>query len=316
RQRQVERQLRESEHELDEALHPAVDAATEIARGDADQRANGSGDQHHHQGDGERDARPDNAAREDVAAELVGTEQVEGMTLRGAEEMDVGRDEPQEAIGIAGNEEAEISGIGLVGTGQRLEGDGVELARQLDDRIDVGQQAEAALRRLEADRIGRRERDVLRVGVHRGEEVAEDRNDNHADDQHEADHADDRTAEAPPDQGKITLVAAGKAAPNDRRLVGDGLGGGRRHGALGIRRQRDGGADRGPGHALAPSRMRGSSSASSRSEMMLPTISVDARTSMKVAVTQTSPTPSEPTMAGPTVARPKTIATPSPPVSM
>ena len=52
------------------------------------------------------------------------------------------------------------------------------------------------------------------------------------------------------------------------------------------------------------------------SAMMLPTISVVDSTSMKVAVTQTSPTLSEPTMAGPTVGSEKTIAVSISPVSM
>ena len=44
-QRQVERQLREGEHEFDEALHPGIEPAAEIARGDADQRADDGGQQ-------------------------------------------------------------------------------------------------------------------------------------------------------------------------------------------------------------------------------------------------------------------------------
>ncbi len=76
-QRQVERQLREGEDELDEALHPGVEPAAEIARGDADAGADDRGDAHDDQRDGQRDPRADDAAREDVAAELVGAEEMD-----------------------------------------------------------------------------------------------------------------------------------------------------------------------------------------------------------------------------------------------
>ena len=52
-------------------------------------------------------ARSDDAAREDVATELVGAEQVIGLAVRRAEEMAVGRDEPEEVVRIALHEEAE-----------------------------------------------------------------------------------------------------------------------------------------------------------------------------------------------------------------
>ena len=68
----------------------------------------------------------------------------------------VGRDEPEQPVGIALDEEAERRRVVLVGAGHRLEGDRVELAG-LDDRIDIGQQAETAVRSGEADRVGRRE---------------------------------------------------------------------------------------------------------------------------------------------------------------
>ena len=91
-QRQVERQLREGEDELDEALHPDVEPAAEVARGDADEGADDGGQQHHDQRDGQRDLRADDAAREDVAPELVGAQEVDRPAVERAEEVDVGRD--------------------------------------------------------------------------------------------------------------------------------------------------------------------------------------------------------------------------------
>ena len=43
-QRQIERQLREGEDDLDEALQPGVEAAADIARGDAEAGADDGGD--------------------------------------------------------------------------------------------------------------------------------------------------------------------------------------------------------------------------------------------------------------------------------
>src|SRR5690606_21428137 len=95
-------------------------------------------------------------------------------------------------------------------------------------------------------------------------------------------HAHDRALEAAPDKDGITFVAVGKARL--RRSRGDlGAEAGP---AAGIGRQRLG---LGPGagivghSALPPRRMRGSRATSRMSAMMLPTISVAASTSMKVA---------------------------------
>src|SRR6185312_9920309 len=141
------------------------------------------------------------------------------------------------------------------------------------------------------------------------------RDNQHGDDQHQPDHADDRAAEAAPDQREITLVT-GTVPAHDHRLVGGRLVRRRRHRPFEVRRQRYRGVDQvWAAHAVAlPRRIRGSSSASRISEMMLPTIRVAASTSMKVAVTQTSPTASEPTIAGPTVGSPNTMATSISPV--
>ena len=60
------------------------------------------------QRDHQRNARADDAAREHVAAELVGAEEVDRLAVDRAEEMDVGRDEPEEPVAVALDEEAEI----------------------------------------------------------------------------------------------------------------------------------------------------------------------------------------------------------------
>ena len=63
-----------------------------------------------------------------------------GAAVGRAEEMDVGRDEPEQLVAVALHEEAKRGRVGLVGTGQRLEGHRIELPVELDDRVDIGQQ--------------------------------------------------------------------------------------------------------------------------------------------------------------------------------
>src|SRR5690606_18184403 len=180
----IKRKLREGEHEVHETLDHIVDRAPQIARGYAYQGADRRGDRHHGEGDEKRNARTVDASREDVAAELVRAEQVDRPPVGGTEEVSVRRDDAEETVLVAFAEEAQRRRIIEYWAGERLKGDGAELAR-LADRIDVRDQAEAAVGRGERDHIGWREGRIRRPRVHRSEEVRENGHDDEKRHQHQ-----------------------------------------------------------------------------------------------------------------------------------
>src|SRR4051812_41933911 len=185
---------------------------------------------------------------------------------------------------------------------QRLKRDLIQFTG-FNDRVDTRYEGERTVGRGEADRVGRRKGDPRLLRVHRREEIGEHCHDEQQGDQDQADHPDDRSAQAAPDQAQIAFATPDESAGNRFRRTGGGA-------------QRR--VDRRFGHSVLapPSRTRGSRSTRRMSEMMLPIISVVDSTSMNVAVTQTSPTLSDPTIAGPTVGSEKTIAVSISPVSI
>ena len=70
--------------------------------------------------------------------------------------MDVRRDQPEDPVARPLHKEPEFGRIVVVGTGDGLEGDGIELVA-LDDRKDDWGPGEAPVCSLEGDRVGRRE---------------------------------------------------------------------------------------------------------------------------------------------------------------
>ncbi|MDT4869120.1 hypothetical protein FQZ97_1041330 [compost metagenome] len=119
--------MREGEHQLDEALGPDVEATAEVTRRHADGRADDGNDRDDDEGDHKRDARSDENARQQVAAELVCSEQMHWRAVDRAEEMALGRDQAEELVGRALDEEAEDLRIVVIGADDGLERNGVKL---------------------------------------------------------------------------------------------------------------------------------------------------------------------------------------------
>ena len=199
----------------------------------------------------------------DVATELVGAEEIDGRAVRRAEEVPVGRDEAEQPVAETLDEEAEIYRIGIVRSDDRLEGDRVELGALAD--LIGARPDEIALLIGDADRLRRREGDTGQLRVHGREELGKDRHQHQQAYEDQSCHAGPGAPQTAPDECEIGLVVM-------------------------LRRWRRAGQCHGLDigfHACAPAprRTRGSSRAKSISAMMLPTISVADRTSMKVAVT-------------------------------
>ncbi len=177
RQRQVEGELREGEDDLDEALEPKVEAAADIARSDAGQRADDGDQCDRGQCDRQRDAGADDAAGEDVAPELVGAEEVQRRAVGEADEVAVGRNRGRTACSPSRGRRADRPGVGEVGADQRLEGDRVEFVAFGDRNRPPAVKPPALAGDVPADAVGRREGGRRLVRIHRREEVGEERDD-------------------------------------------------------------------------------------------------------------------------------------------
>ncbi|MCY1303159.1 hypothetical protein D9M70_528530 [compost metagenome] len=177
--------------------------------------------------------------------------------------MPLGRDQAEEAVGRALDEEAEDLRIVVIGADDRLKGDRVKL-RALAQRVAARREDEVAVLVGKADRLRRREGDTRCLRIDRRQEVGKDR--------HEDQQADD-------DQPEHARPGAFQPAPDERLVAFIVLL------VLGLDNERKGCLNL-DGHAGAPPRRtRGSSAASSMSAMMLPRMRVADSTSMKVAVT-------------------------------
>ena len=107
RQRQPQRDVRERQQQLDEALDDVVDHAAEVARRDAEDQA-----QHHgYEGSDQRNREADLScledARQQISAEHVGTQQEEGAALLDADEPRPRRDHEQDPVRLTANEETD-----------------------------------------------------------------------------------------------------------------------------------------------------------------------------------------------------------------
>ena len=97
-----------------------------------------------------------------------------GAAVDRAEEMPVRRDQAEQAVGRALDEEAEQLRVVVVRPDDRLEGDRVEFVG-LADRIAARPKAEVAVPVAEADGLRRREGDVGHLRIDRREEIGEHR---------------------------------------------------------------------------------------------------------------------------------------------
>ena len=132
-----EGQLGEGPHHLDEPLDHVVDPATEIAgdaaQGDADQET----DEDPQQADGQRDPRPVDDPRKQVAAEAIGPEEEERAALRRAYKVEIAVQEAPELVLVPTAEKAQRLDLGGVLRVPPLHGGQVEFhAVAVDERPD------------------------------------------------------------------------------------------------------------------------------------------------------------------------------------
>src|SRR3954468_17112902 len=261
RERHPQRQLREGAHHLDEALDDVVEPAAVVAGDAAEGQADGEADDDAEEADGERDARAIDDAAEKVAAQAIGAQYIEGPAFGRADEVQAGIEEAPEAILVAQAQEAQavdLAGIVGVVALQVLE---VELhvgaVHERPDKASLVEEMQPLRRRV----------DVLRVA--RGEVVGRDQlaHQDRGIERRENDRRGDRDA------------VAAELPPHDLPLRGAVeallLRGHRLRGVRIPRLARDVVRDRAGGalvHRATPPvrRMRGSSTASSRSDMNMP----------------------------------------------
>ena len=99
--------MRDRMDDLDEALAEEVENPAVVSRQSSDRDAETEADRNPDDADGERDARSIDDARQQIASEAIGPEQEERRLCVRTHEMQVGRDQTPEGIGIAMAEEAQ-----------------------------------------------------------------------------------------------------------------------------------------------------------------------------------------------------------------
>ena len=146
--------------------------------------------------DGERDPGAIDDPREEIAPQHVGAHQIERPLAR-AEEMDVGRDDSQQQIGRAMDEELQRERLGLVGGIAALEGLHVQL---LGDPIDHRRPLQPALDDEMRPLRCRQRMARLQLRIIGRHEAAEDHHEIEQPDHHEARQRQPMGAELPPHQ--------------------------------------------------------------------------------------------------------------------
>ena len=106
-QRHPQRQLRHRHQHLDPPLHHDVDRAAVVPGQAAQQNADQKGQTHPDQADRQRDARPVEDAAEQVAPQIVGPQEKERRLRTGAEQMQIGFEQPPHLVLGTGCEKAD-----------------------------------------------------------------------------------------------------------------------------------------------------------------------------------------------------------------